>query len=154
MESRNKHVLAMILGVVLALGIGMVVTGCEKALPSEAPDQVVRRFFSYLGERGPTSLDAAYQMIDEKCKLERWQMDLVIAKYPQDLKVLVQGYKLERKRAVVNIGYTMASTFGGEFTVNDEVIVNLDEKSNTWKVDFTGESDEEISKVIKTEKSK
>ena len=43
-------------------------------------------------------------------------------------------------RAMVGINYKMASSFGGHYTVSEVIPLNLDKGTNTWKIDFTGET--------------
>lgn len=54
--------------------------------------------------------------------------------------VKIVGSKVVKDRAVVTIEYKCTSAFGGEVCVTTDINLDLDEKSRSWKIDFTGES--------------
>lgn len=136
MNRINFTVLALLLVSVLG-------GGCEKVYPKDDPEAVVKKFYGYIAERGPTALDAAYKMIDERDELKRWQFDLVIRKYASDFNVFVLDHSIDGDKATVNIEYRVVSIFGGDYKITNEVSLNLDSESNAWKVDFTGETHDE-----------
>ncbi len=123
--------------------VAAVTSGCEKASPSEQPDAVLKRFYSYIAEGGPTALEEAHKLIDEKNRLSKARFIQVIKRYPPNFKVKVIGTSVEGEQANVEIEYKMESMFGGDYSVHTSIPLNLDSSSNTWKVDFTGESQEE-----------
>ena len=57
------------------------------------------------------------------------------------MKVKVLSAKILKDQAFVNIEYKTASAFGGDIIVNTDVCLDLDEKSRSWKIDFTSEND-------------
>lgn len=48
--------------------------------------------------------------------------------------------KINGTQAFVTISYRMPSMFDGEYTMTAKVPLTIDEPTNTWKVDFTGET--------------
>ncbi|MBI5233755.1 MAG: hypothetical protein HY880_05315 [Deltaproteobacteria bacterium] len=127
----------------------VILSACGKSktsLPAEGPEEVVTRFYAYLKEGGPTTLGEAYRLISTK----RYTMyeDIfkdTAKKYPKDLEIKVIGSIINEKeeRAVVTIEYKAPSAFGGYFTSQTDVALELDKESKSWKIDFTGETYEE-----------
>jgi len=48
--------------------------------------------------------------------------------------------EIKGTQALVAISYKLPSSFGGEYTVQEVLPLNIDPATNTWKIDFTGDS--------------
>jgi len=141
---------SLLLGMLVALVITMM-AGCGQTtdtsatVPSEGPDVVVKRFYDYITEAklkgGASPAREAFKLIDsERSQLIVEQFLEVIKQYPPGFQAEVGEAEINGTLATVAISYKLASSFGGYYTVNEVVPLVLDEKSNTWKVDFTGET--------------
>lgn len=125
--------------------IAVFFTGCSKAVkPSEGPEEVVKKFYSYIKEGGPTTLTEAYRLVDAKA-VEEESFRRTVSSYPRDLDVKVLKSTIEdvKKRAVVTIEYSMESSFGGHMTTSTDINLKLDEAAKAWKIDFTGDTYDE-----------
>lgn len=118
----------------------------------EKPEEVVKKFYSYIAEGGPTTLKEAYKLVSAKhYKLNEEQFKGITSQYSKDMKVNIVSSDIKRDIAIVNIEYSVPSAFGGNFTTQTELHLDLDEASNAWKIDFTGETyNNEIGQVSKT----
>ena len=132
----------------------ILIAGCgefgdNRPLPAEKPEAVVKRFYELVSEagiRGGTiPIKEAYKMISPQSQMHRSRFIGIIKKYPTGFKVDVVGSKVSKKerRAVVTVEYKMASSFGSGYTVNTDLYLLVDEESDAWKIDFTGESDDQ-----------
>ncbi len=120
-----------------------VLSGCGKISnqPAESPDDVVKKFYAYIKEGGPTTLGEAYKLCSTKqYKLPEDRFRDIVSKYSKDMKVNVIDSKITKGKAVVKIECKVPSSFGGDFVQESDVRLDLDEKTNTWKIDFTGET--------------
>ncbi len=127
--------------------IAFVFTGCTANGNSatvkvkEKPEDVVKKFYSYIAEGGPTTLKEAYKLVSVKrYKLNEEQFKGITAQYSKDMKVNIVSSDIKKNIAIVNIEYSVPSAFGGDFKTQTEIHLDLDEASNTWKIDFTGET--------------
>ncbi len=118
----------------------------------EKPEEVVKKFYSYIAEGGPTTLKEAYKLVSTKnYKLNEEQFKGITSQYSKDMKVNIVSSDVKKNLAIVNIEYSVPSAFGGNFTTQTEIHLNLDEAANAWKIDFTGETyNNEIGQVSKT----
>lgn len=115
--------------------------GSFKIKTSESPEEVVLKFYSYVGEGGSSSLSEAYKLISTKhFTLTEDKFKGIVLNYPTNMKVKVVSGKVIKDRAVVTIEYKIASAFGGDFTTTTEINLDLDEKAKSWRIDFTGET--------------
>ncbi|MEK7850757.1 MAG: hypothetical protein AAB275_02635 [Deltaproteobacteria bacterium] len=115
--------------------------GSYKIKTSEAPEDVVKKFYAYVGEGGSSSLAEAYKLISTKnFTLTEDKFKGIVLNYSKGMAVKIVGTKVFDDRAVVTIEYKIASTFGGEFTSITDINLDLDLKSKSWKIDFTGET--------------
>jgi len=64
----------------------------------------------------------------------------IIKRYPEKFAVDVGKVEIKGKQALVAISYKLPSSFGGEYTVQEVLPLNIDPVTNTWKIDFTGDS--------------
>ncbi len=134
----------------------------ERPLPEESAAKVVEKFYEYISEakiRGGTMLiNEAYKMTSgARSRTAQAKFLEVINRYPSGFKVEVVESKVKERHAVVLIEYQLASSFGGSITMRDPVHLNVDDESNTWKVDFRGDTDDQdrgaIAKTIQLENS-
>lgn len=141
----------------VAVGLGISSCGgpVEKPLPKEKPEAVAKRFYEYISEagiRGGTlTLKEAYKMVSVRDRMSERRFIGVVKKYPPGFKVDIIDTKIrkEERQAVVSIEYKMASMFGAGYTMSDELNLVVDEGSDVWKVDFTGESDAQDVETLK-----
>lgn len=107
----------------------------------EKPEEVVKKFYSYIAEGGPTTLKEAYKLVSAKhYKMNEEQFKGITSQYSKDLKVNIVSSDIKKNIAIVNIEYSVPSAFGGDFKTQTEIHLDLDEATNTWKIDFTGET--------------
>ncbi len=129
---------------VTMLFVAVVLAGCGESgvgsKATESPESVIKRFYAYIAEGGPTAIGEAYKMVDERCRLSKERFESIVRNYPPDFNVNVVGSNIEDDHADVSIEYQMASMFGGTYTVKTAIPLRFDRKTNSWKVDFTGES--------------
>lgn len=116
-------------------------SGSVKIKTSESPEEVVKKFYNYIAEGGSSSLSEAYRQISSKrFTLSEDKFKGIVLNYPKNMVVKIVGSKVIKDRAVVSIEYKCTSAFGGEVCVTTDINLDLDEKSRSWKIDFTGES--------------
>ncbi|MCF6210282.1 MAG: hypothetical protein L3K24_06355 [Gammaproteobacteria bacterium] len=133
----------------MAIIAGCGQAGVSSSAPSEGPAEVLKKFYGYIEEAklkgGPSPAREAFKLIDaEHSQLIVEQFLEVVKKYPPDFQVEVGEAEINGNgtQATVAISYKMASSFGGHYTVNEVIPLTLDKKTNSWKVDFTGETDD------------
>ncbi|MBI3397691.1 MAG: hypothetical protein HY026_00375 [Deltaproteobacteria bacterium] len=120
-----------------------VLSGCSKMSnqPAESPEDVVKKFYAYIKEGGPTTLGEAYKLCSSKYyKLPDDRFKDIASKYSKDMQVNIKDSKIMKDKAVVKIECKVPSAFGGDFVQESDVNLDLDEKTNSWKIDFTGET--------------
>lgn len=147
---RIMHIGFYICSIIIVSALA-VMTGCgqtdvSQATPSEGPEVVLKRFYGYIAEAklkgGASPAREAFKLIDsEHSHLIVEQFLEVVKKYPPGFQAEVGEAEITGTQAMVPISYKMASSFGGYYTVNETIPLTLDIKSNSWKVDFTGETD-------------
>lgn len=116
-------------------------SGSVKIKTSESPEEVVKKFYSYIAEGGSSSISEAYRHVSSKrFTLTEDKFKGIVLNYPKNMVVKIIGSKVVKDRAVVTIEYKCTSAFGGEVCVTTDINLDLDEKSRSWKIDFTGES--------------
>ncbi|HZX49270.1 MAG TPA: hypothetical protein VFF47_08655 [Nitrospirota bacterium] len=140
----KKNLLAVGTLSVLFIIIGVYAyqySGSVKIKTSESPEEVVKKFYSYIAEGGSSSLSEAYRQVSSKrFTLTEDKFKGIVLNYPKNMVVKIIGSKVVKDRAVVKIEYKCTSAFGGEVCVTTDINLDLDEKSRSWKIDFTGES--------------
>ncbi len=142
---RNREFCGRILFVLAIATAGCGRVGNTHALPEEGPEAVTKRFYDYISaakiEGGTSPASEAYKMISgEASNLNVNQFLEVIKSYPPKFKVEVGKAEIKGTQALVAISYKMPSSFGGEYAVNEVLPLNIDTATNTWKIDFTGDS--------------
>ncbi|MBI5286185.1 MAG: hypothetical protein HY878_01170 [Deltaproteobacteria bacterium] len=130
---------------ILVVSFILLLAGCGlwggTSRPSEGPEDVVKRFYAYIHEGGSTTLSEAYRLISTKrYKLPEERFKVIVASYPKDMKVDIIGSSIQKDRAIVTIEYRTASAFGGDYVGRNQVNLELDKASHSWKIDFTGET--------------
>ncbi len=123
--------------------------GCSlhpQKLPTETPEKVVDKFFKLLAEGGPSSLAEARKMVSDKYyNLSEDNFKKWVESYPATAEIknlqsnIIKGKKNEMI-AQVTLEYSVPSDFGGAFTSKSKMNLILDNKSNTWKIDFLAET--------------
>lgn len=132
----------------LLIVLAIALAGCGRfgsAVPEEGPESVTKRFYDMITaakiEGGTTSASEAYKLVDVKISnLGVSQFLEIIKGYPPEFKVEVGKAEIKGTQALVDISYKMPSSFGGDYTVKQVVPLNIDSATNTWLIDFTGDT--------------
>lgn len=133
----------------ILLVLAIALTGCDlggtSALPEDGPEVVTKRFYELISaakmEGGTTTASEAYKLVDTKVSnLTLNQFLEIIKRYPEKFAVDVGKAEIQGTQALVHISYKLPSSFGGDYTVQEVLPLNVDPVTNTWKVDFTGDS--------------
>ncbi|MDP2761730.1 MAG: hypothetical protein Q8O64_15310 [Sideroxyarcus sp.] len=134
----------------ILLVLAITITGCDRlgdtsTLPEDGPEVVTKRFYELISaaklEGGSTTASEAYKMVDTKISnLNLNQFLEIIKRYPEKFVVDVGKAEIKGTQALVPISYKMPSSFGDEYTVQDVLPLNIDPVTNTWIVDFTGDT--------------
>lgn len=134
----------------ILLILAIVVAGCSRlggtgSLPEDGPEAVTKRFYELISaaklEGGTTTASEAFKMVDTRVSNMNVNQFLeVIKRYPEKFAVEVGKAEIKGTQALVAISYKMPSSFGGEYTVQEILPLNVDPATNTWKVDFTGDT--------------
>ena len=128
--------------------LAIALAGCGRfgsTLPEEGPEAVTKRFYELITaakiEGGTTSASEAYKMINLKISNMNLNNFLEIIKgYPPEFKVEVGKAEIKGTLALVDISYKLPSSFGGEYSMKQVVPLNIDSATNTWVIDFTGDT--------------
>ncbi len=133
----------------VGLIIIVLLIGCssfQQKFPEETPEKVVDRFFKLLGEGGPSSLAEARKMVSDRYYLptednfKKWVDQYPASTKIKNLQSKIVKDKRDEKIAQVTLEYTVPSDFGGTYTAKSSMNLILDNKTNSWKIDFTGET--------------
>lgn len=132
----------------ILLVLAISIAGCGRgtnALPEDGPETVTKRFYELLSaaklEGGTTTASEAFKMVDTKISNMNVNQFLeVIKRYPEKFAVDVGKAEIKGTQALVAISYKMPSSFGNEYTVQETLALNVDTVTNTWKIDFTGDT--------------
>lgn len=149
----RKTTLAVALLVVIGAS-AIVVIESNKPLPSETAEAVTEKFYEYISQariRGGTLLiREAYKLVDsERSRLSEARFIEIVQKYPSGFRVEVVNAEVVERHAEVTVEYQLGSMFGDGFTVSNVIALNVDEATNTWKLDFTGETDSQDLAAVK-----
>ena len=141
-----------ILLAVLILGF----IGCswsQADLPKEPPEDVVKRFYFLLSQKGKAPAAEAHKLISakygtiEEDTFMRWT-----EQYDSDTKIKILDSSISNKKdakgniiAKVTVEYSVPSAFGTPFTSKSQTNLILDEKEKRWKIDFMAETKDEES---------
>jgi len=132
----------------LYLALAIAIAGCGRFgthTPEEGPEAVTKRFYELISaskvEGGTTPASEAFKLINsEAANLNIHQFLEIIKNYPPEFKVEVGKSEIKGSQALVAISYNVPSSFGGFFTVKQIQPLNFDPATNTWKIDFTGDT--------------
>jgi hypothetical protein len=132
----------------ILFAISMMMAGCSNqtsTLPEKGPEVVAKQFYDYISEAkikgGASPAKEAFKLINsEGANLNVHQFLEIIKSYPPGFMVEIGTVKINGTQAVVDITYKMPSSFGGSYDVKGAVPLNLDKASNSWIIDFTGDS--------------
>lgn len=140
----------------LVLIVTSVIVGYEsdKPLPSEPADAVAEKFFEFISQAkirgGSLVIREAYKLIDsERSRMSEARFIEIVQNYPSGFSVEIVGTEIVERRAKVTFEYRVASMFGEGFTISNAIALNIDDATNTWKVDFTGETDAQDPTALK-----
>ena len=150
--AKGLHRRVYLMGAVAAASLLLIaatvvgIYGQTGPLPEESAGSVVEKFYERISQakiRGGTLLIRdAFKLVDaERSRLSEAKFVEVIQKYPSGFMVTVTGTQIVERHAEVTIEYELSSMFGDSFTVRNVIPLNVDEETNTWKIDFTGETD-------------
>lgn len=126
----------------------------DRPLPEESARSVVEKFYEQISQakvRGGTLLiREAFKLVDAKrSALSEARFVQVVQQYPPGFRVSVVNTEIVERHAAVTIEYEVSSMFGDSFTVLNVVPLNVDEATNSWKIDFTGETDSQDLAAVK-----
>ncbi len=126
----------------------MMMAGCSNqtsTLPEKGPEVVASQFYNYISEAkirgGASPAKEAFKLINsEGANLNVHQFLEVIKSYPPGFMAEIGKVEINGTQAVVAITYKMPSSFGGSYNVKGAIPLNLDKASNSWVIDFTGDT--------------
>ena len=139
----QRSVRELVMGIMAGLILGLA--GCASGQPDEGPEAVTRRFYELISaskeEGGTTPASEAYKLTNgQAANMNLNQFLEVIKNYPPGFKVKVGSAEVKGAHAKVAISFKMPSSFGGEYEVKQELALNLDPATRSWKIDFTGDT--------------
>ena len=130
--------------------ISMIMAGCSNQvdtsnLPEQGPEVVAAQFYNYISEAklkgGASPAKEAFKLIDsERAHFNVHQFLEIIKAYPPGFMAEIGKVEINGTQAVVAITFKMPSSFGGSYDVKGAIPLNLDKNSNSWIIDFTGDS--------------
>jgi len=126
----------------------------DKPLPEQSPEVVVEKFYEYISESkirgGSLLIREAFKLTSgDQSRYGQAKFLEVINNYPAGFKATIVKTEIQDGRAEVAIEYDMASSFGGAYKVGAVVPLIVDEETNTWKIDFRGDTDDQDLDKIK-----
>lgn len=134
----------------------------EKPLPEETAVSVVEKFYEHISEAkirgGSLLINEAFKLTGGvQSRTDRALFLGIINRYPPGFKVEIVESKVRGGHAIVTIEYQMPSSFGSIYTVRTDVHLNVDKETNTWKLDFRGDTDDQdratVAKAMRSETS-
>ena len=136
------------------MGLISLLIGCSGSraeLPKENPEEVVKRFYFLLSQKGKAPAAEARKLISTKYgnieddTFMRWT-----EQFDPETKIKIIDSSISNKRdakgnilAKVTVEYSVPSIFGSPFTSKSQTNLILDEKEKRWKIDFTAETKDE-----------
>ncbi len=160
---RVKALFAGLFTALLLVGAGFAAINfsLQEAPPhEETAVVVVEKFFEYISEAkirgGSLLINEAYMLTSgDRSRTDRARFMGIVNRYPPGFKAEIVESTVRDRHAIVTIEYQMPSSFGGSYAIRTSVHLNVDEVSNTWKLDFRGDSDnqdrESITKAMELE---
>ena len=144
-----------VISIILAVLISNLI-GCswsQADLPKEPPEEVVKRFYFLLSQKGKAAAAEARKLISTKYEeieedtFRRWT-----EQFDPDTKIKILDSSILNKRdakgniiAKVTVEYTIPSILGSPFVSKSQTHLILDEKEKRWKIDFMAETKDEES---------
>ncbi|MEK7846537.1 MAG: hypothetical protein AAB257_06200 [Nitrospinota bacterium] len=141
--------LSLVLTGLISLLIGC--SGSQTELPKENPEEVVKRFYFLLSQKGKAPAAEAHKLISTKYgnieddTFMRWT-----EQFDPETKIKIIDSSISNKRdakgnilAKVTVEYSVPSAFGSPFTSKSQTNLILDEREKRWKIDFTAETKDE-----------
>lgn len=141
--------LSLVLTGLISLLIGC--SGSQVDLPKESPEEVVKRFYFLLSQKGKAPAAEAHKLISTKYgnieddTFMRWT-----EQFDPETKIKIIDSSISNKRdakgnilAKVTVEYSVPSVFGSPFTSKSQTNLILDEREKRWKIDFTAETKDE-----------
>ena len=141
--------LSLVLTGLISLLIGC--SGSRTELPKESPEEVVKRFYFLLSQKGKAPAAEAHKLISTKYgnieddTFMRWT-----EQFDPETKIKIIDSSISNKRdakgnilARVTVEYSVPSAFGSPFTSKSQTNLILDEREKRWKIDFTAETKDE-----------
>jgi hypothetical protein len=125
----------------------------ENSPPEETAVSVVEQFYEYISEAkirgGSLLINEAYKLTNgAQSPTDRALFLGIINRYPPGFKVEILDSRVRGGHAIVTIEYQMPSSFGSIYTVRTDVHLNVDQETNTWKLDFRGDTDDQEREAI------
>jgi hypothetical protein len=135
----------IILAILAMTGCGQTDATVSNGDPVKGPVAVTKQFYEYISEAkikgGTILIGEAFKLIDSKsANLNLSKFGEIIKNYPPGFMVEVGKAEINNAQALVAISYKMPSSFGDYYTVNGVIPLNVDQTTNSWKIDFTGDS--------------
>jgi len=151
-----KALFGGVFAVLLLVGVSFAAINLgteEMPLPEETPVSVVENFYEYISEAkirgGNLLINEAYKLTSgAQTRTDRALFLGVVNRYPSGFKADIVDSTISGRHAVVTIDYRMPSNFGGVYNIRTQVHLNVDEESNTWKLDFRGDTDDQDRESI------
>lgn len=131
----------------------------DRLPPEQTPEMVVEKFYEYISESkirgGSLLIREAFKLTSGgQSRYDQAKFLEVINNYPAGFKATIIKTDIQGRRAEVVIEYEMPSMFGDAYSVNAAVPLIVDEETNTWKVDFRGDTDNQDLDKIKKDYAK
>ena len=130
----------------LVLFLIVLSIGCSRssAQPKETPDMVVNKYYGFISTGGMRALSEAYRLTTAKeNRLTEDRFKDIVRRYPEGMKIKILATDVQKNNiAKVTCEMSMPSSFGEHVTEN-YVYLKLDKETNSWKIDFTGELQED-----------
>lgn len=149
------HIKGLVVAFLLGC-VGLMTVACgdtNKPLPEESAEAVVEKFYEFISEAkirgGQLLIREAYKLTSGgSSRFEQAKFVEVVNKYPSGFKVVIINSNIQDRHADVTIEYEMSSSFGDSYTLSTVVPLVIDEETNTWKIDFRGDSDDQDMESI------
>ncbi|MHA1165993.1 MAG: hypothetical protein ACTSP0_10505 [Alphaproteobacteria bacterium] len=132
----------------------------EKLLPAESAEAVVEKFYEYVSTAkirgGSLLINEAYKLTSGgQTRTDRALFLGIVNRYPPGFKVETLESRIAERHAVVTIEYQLPSSFGSAYAMRTDIHLNVDEETNSWKLDFRGDTDDQDREtIVKAMKSK
>jgi hypothetical protein len=125
----------------------------DEALPEERPAAVVETFYEYISEAkirgGSLLINEAYNLTTgAQTQTDRALFLGIINQYPSGFRADIVHSRILDRHAIVGIEYQMPSSFGGTYSVQANVYLTVDDETQTWKLDFRGDTDDQDREKI------